>query len=591
MVSAKAPVVANRDWRFLLRAFVAANPKMQSLSSKLLTGCLAPVASLAWWLETSHPELLDQEALTVVLPGAGALESLDEGRWFSFLPWMLGRPQLATTVILVGNELWRDRNTEQMGASLRKGNPSPANSQIAQLPKAQLFDGTLGQWRAAGEVHADAVLMFSPGFSTHYKTWLTKDELLPVLQSGVPVGVFCYSRMDALEDQAYLRLAGLQVKARELPKNPWFLNHEMASFIGAFGAEAWEFEEVVIPDVLDLTNAGLKDFDDLQQYARPDFEELGADQALARLGARWAVSNQEKPGEEDAIIILPREHGILASTRQVGEFDDIGFTPLRPSLIVPEALLAEHPGDEDIIQRMLWALRFHRDWLAPKLEAHTGFDFPDELSQQLKELLKGAGLDENMTNSDLMRAIRVQGGVHGPTHPHWFDMLESLGWAPTEYEDDPERLEPAFWVPSKRLGTLVPVICEAYMFFPDDDEDDLAFEAMEVVEDEYPEGALLLFKSLPFKTVAGHDYSFGGMLLWNGEWRPFALCAAMKTVDAVFEQVASGFSFGKGDPRYADDKQFVATPFNRMCNGHDPNKPGKMGGLRSARGWITQMPG
>jgi hypothetical protein len=604
LTTTAAPVLKHREWRFLLREFVNAYPVMRPLAGQLLQHCLTPAASVAWWLARTQPELLERDVLHVLLLGAGPVECMDDGRWFSFMPWLMGRPQMKTRVVLVGDELnAMPDGGEAARAFGMQGRTSPAKNQVASREKSALFNQTLAQWRA-GEgrgAPVDACVLFHPGFVFHYRTWFTEDDLLPLLRQGVPTGTFCYSKMDGLEDEEALRLLGIETVSEEPALNPWHIPHEFGELVGSFAQFAQTLRITSIPASLNLDNPGFEEFRDLEDYARADYEEFGADPALERLGARWGVVNP-KTGVEDAIIVLPRSQGILASTGALGDFDDEGFRAYEPPLLVPAEHLAARPSDDRPLARILWALKLHRDWVAPATEEWEdengeeedeallfgGMDL-DDLNEGMREFLKSA-TGQDIDPEDFMRQMRIQGGVHGPTHPCWWDLFETLGWDPQDYVDEPARLQPAFRVKADSYSTDLPVICEAYAYFPDDLKDDLAVSAMKKVEKAHPHGAFLLFKSMPYQEVAGHKYSFGGMLFWRQHWHPFALNAQMTSASHVLDQVESGFSFETANPAYADDHCALAAPFNRMCQGCDPNQNMPMYGLKQ-RKWVTLMPG
>lgn len=136
---------------------------------------------------------------------------------------------------------------------------------------------------------------------------------------------------------------------------------------------------------------------------------------------------------------------------------------------------------------------------------------------------------------------------------------------------------------------LIYAIYRADLAMPAGKEDDLAEEAMHAIAEQASEAALLLFKMIPYREVAGHRYSFGGLLYWQGCWHPFALNAGMGDVDAVINQVESGFDFDVGDAAYADDHSFLAIPFNRLCFELDPNESTPMLGVAQGD-WVTLFP-
>lgn len=606
MATKPAPVIKHRNWRFLLREFIAAHPQMRSLPGTPLSALLVPAASVAWWLAKSAPtEILERDEIHILLPGASAVECADNGRWFSFVPWLLGKPQLKVNIMMVGDELVSGSKNGISSVHLSRAQlvrdwKTSFSAAVAGQPEPEIFNGTLADWHngAGASRTIDACVMFSPGFTTHYETWLTEDDLLPLLRKQVPIGVFCYSQIDGLEDLYLLPLLGFDIAPQVLELNPWCLGDEMREVFGGFAQYSWTLQCTSIPAVLDLDSPAVQDFKDLQEYANEDFLAYGADQALQRMGIRWEVTGHDHGGK-DAIIVLPHQHGILESTREIGSFDEGLFSLFEPPLAVSDEQLASRPDDSRLMERILWALRLHRDWIAPRLQEYTSEEDvledvfsgmpPGDLKDSMKAFLKGA-TGEDVDPSDFIDQMRASGGIHGPTHPNWYDLLNSLGWQLDDYEEDPERFEPAFWTPAARRGLVFPVACEGYAFFPDDKSDMLAIEAMGQLAEIYPDGALLVFKAMPYREVKGHKYHFGGMLLWKGKWHPFAFNEKITSLDDIIDQVESGFLFGQDRPEYSDDDCRITVPFNRMCYGLDPNEHIPMMGLTQGT-WVTLMPG
>ncbi len=596
-----APVVVHREWRFLLRAFTQAHRAFQGAPNKVLQFGLSPAASVARWLLTEQPHLLEREELTLLLPGASTVEGADDGRWFSFLPWLVGRPNLKFKVWLVGDELKTLHVPHEDSMIRGRDNSTPAAALVARLPRASLFDGELSAWRQAEpQARVDACILFSPGFSRHYETWLREEDLLPYFRANTPVALFCYSKLDALEDQETLKLLGFQFTVKSMPENPWRLSHEMQSLIGAFGQYPWGIQDLVVPSEVDFSTPALAEFMALQDYVKFDFETLGADIALARLGSRHPLQRAGSPGQVEHLIMLPRETGYLESTRQAGFFDRKGFTPFEPALLIPEESLQARPAETDDMARILWAIRLHRDVLAPMLaERERRAEHPagglfegagmGDLEAGFKALAKAAGLPDDVDFDDFMRQMRLNGGIHGSPHPSWHDMLSSLGWPLQDYLDEPDRFEPAFYTSAPRHAPGgLPVVCESYAYFPDDDEDDLCLDAQDVLESEFPDGVVLLFRNMPFTEVAGHKYNFGGLIYWKGQWRAYALNERMTSVDEVIDQVEAGFTFDNVSPVYADEC-LMAAALNLMCFGMDPNQKTRLSALRQRR-WVTVVP-
>ncbi|WP_425953109.1 hypothetical protein [Ralstonia pseudosolanacearum] len=177
-------------------------------------------------------------------------------------------------------------------------------------------------------------------------------------------------------------------------------------------------------------------------------------------------------------------------------------------------------------------------------------------------------------SKDFMDSVRLMGGTGTPVSDCWYNVCRSLEWDIRDDIDDPERFTPVFLAWSKKLGRLIPVICEAYAYMPGDKTDRLAKEAFREVGKLYPDGALLVFRGMPFREVDGQYYSFGGMLYHNKAWHEFAINRHVHGIDDVLAQIESGFIFGEAMPKFADEHTEIAVPFTLMAYGHDPMTEG-----------------
>lgn len=601
-----APVMRNREWRFLLRELTAAHPQVRSVPNQVLRILLTPVASVAWWLAKFAPEVVEQAnkrgSLQVLLPGA-SMEALDEGRWFGFLPWMLGLSGVEARVYLVGDELVGGEAGAQSSAGaswsdLQRTGRTQAAQAVTKMRPAEIFHGLLGQWRedVGRDIRVDACMLFAPGLVSHQETWMTERDLVPLLRTRTPLGFFGYSLMDCLEDQEVLGMFGLTIEQATASANPWRGEHELSSLMGAVAGMAWRCEVASVPETVRLDEEAFEEFQSLMGYLTDEFTDFGdGDPTLERLGARWEVHRQGSPDETDAIIVLPKDVGVLESTGELGQVGEEGFRAFDPPMVVPAEVLAARPADSAMMKRVLWAIRTCRDWAGPALDTRRDSDLlfggmsEEELREGMREFLSGA-LGRDVDPDEFMREMRAQGGAHGPTHPAWHDLFNALGWEPEEWTERPARHCQAFVLRSGGRRLSLPVICEAYAYVPDDRDDELANEAMVEVARRYPGGAALLFKSMPYCEVNGHKYQFGGMLWWKQKWTAFALTSRMTSIDDVIDEIEVGFRIGDDDARYCEDDCSLAVPLNLLCQGMDPNKPGKLVALKSGA-WTTVLPG
>ena len=191
---------------------------------------------------------------------------------------------------------------------------------------------------------------------------------------------------------------------------------------------------------------------------------------------------------------------------------------------------------------------------------------------------------------DFCDQLRLSGAeARMPAHYLWYNILRTLGWEIFDDVDEPERLAPAFYVAPSR-GERLPVMCEVYSYMPGDRTDRLEKEAVEQVEDLYPDGALLLFNAMPYLEVAGRPYSFAGRLYLGGKWSDVALSEHVHSIDDVIEQAASGFTFGKDCPRWADENARLAVAATLMSYEVEDPAHAKIMAMKSGD-WHIIMPG
>jgi len=370
-----APVLKHRTWRHLLRDFSSAHPQLLHVPNSKLMMYLTPAASVAWWLSKHASALLETEQeLHLLLPGVDFFECQDSGRWFGFLPWLLGRPDVRVRVTLIGNQLSAAEDDcalslDMSAAQLEQEWSTPYASLVAKFSKQDIFNGTLGQWRRSVDPQppVDGCVLFAPNLSKYCREWLTEDDLLPLIHQQLPIGVFSHSTLDALADQHALQLLDVPVTPQEGEENPWYLEHEMADVMGAMARVYWPLRVQPNAKALDFEVEAFKDFEALLEHGLNENGSLGADSALV-LGTQVEVMRVDG-GQKDSIILLPFECAILESTGKVGFFDDAAFVPLDELPSVPGEYLTSRPSDDLPIERILWALRLHRDWLVPLVEA------------------------------------------------------------------------------------------------------------------------------------------------------------------------------------------------------------------------------
>lgn len=197
--------------------------------------------------------------------------------------------------------------------------------------------------------------------------------------------------------------------------------------------------------------------------------------------------------------------------------------------------------------------------------------FEDFSQERLDTFLKDQlGIDDP---EEFQKQMRIFGPPGPSTHNVWHDIFYSLNWSISHIKEDNKRLQPCLFLHSPKFKCDVPVLIENYSFQPFDSGDDLATEAKSALMHLNAPVALLLFRSLSFKSVEETYYTFAGYVSKEGKLYPFAITHRMNSVDDILKQIDSGFTFSKPTPDWGEDQPGLALAFAKMCAGLDPNKP------------------
>lgn len=381
MTTDTSPVLRHQNWRFLLRDFTRAHPELVGLTAATLQRLVAIPASIAWWLATFKPEMLERDDLHVVLPGAGIHECADAGRWMSFVAWFAGRPAGTVRVTLVGLQLATDAERRPMAseglsrATLERCWASEAAHAVARRAPADIFNGSLGAWRRSGATAADVCLLFAPGFEEHGQEWLTEDELVGLLRTGVTTGILPYSDVDGSMDMHLLRAWGLLQAPVPMKKNPWHQPHPDVERTGALALYGWHFQPKQ-PLALEWDDEALLELAQVYQVIRPDFERAG-DAVVREIGTAGHLPDSAGGG---LAYLLPEGYLVERETGVVLVPDmDGGFWPVEPDIVIPSEALANPPADElDMFARWKWATDLFTEFVNPVVNAD---DEDDEVQE------------------------------------------------------------------------------------------------------------------------------------------------------------------------------------------------------------------
>lgn len=176
---------------------------------------------------------------------------------------------------------------------------------------------------------------------------------------------------------------------------------------------------------------------------------------------------------------------------------------------------------------------------------------------------------------EFQKQMRIEGPPGPQAHAIWHDVLTSMKWELQNYQDINIRLKPCFSLISRKHHKLIPVLVENYNFQPFDNEDDLANEAKSAMLNLNEPISILLFRSICFKEVNGSYFNFGGYVCKEGKISPFTINHRMRSVDEIFEQLESGFTFSNPSIEWEDEDATLALGFAKLCADLDANKPQK----------------
>jgi hypothetical protein len=385
------PVHQHRTWRHLQRAAVAAHPALNAVTQASFCSLMVPAASVAVWILQHAPRLAARAELHILVANAIEFEALDRGRWFQFIPWLLGRPGLKIRVTLQGSSLSRSL-AEAAGAP---GDAMPTEDAIERHLRtrawtavnparpADIFTGTLKALTtqiAEGGRHApDLCVLFAPAFAQPLDTLLSEEGVLPLLRRDVPLALFSTSEAEQLIDLYALEAHGLQPSERDCWPNPWALPTENAERRVVYGKFGWEARFEAVPDTVSPDPFALDELTAALGYVGKGLADLEAPDgpdALLNLGELLGTAPRDSsrdaaldPNTEGAaggaLLRLPKGVAVDLANGAVYQLQDTTALLLEAVPQLPAAVLASVPDDDDTLRRVMWAVRAHREYVSP----------------------------------------------------------------------------------------------------------------------------------------------------------------------------------------------------------------------------------
>jgi hypothetical protein len=349
-----APILRCANWEALLAELAGEGQPgfPHHIPRKVAAAVLAAPAAIALWIAARLPRLADRDRLRLLVLGAETVDAVDEGRWYAWLPGMLGR-RCAIEATLLGDQL-----------------ESSFSSDAAHLAPAQpvrRIQGTLGQFLREEDVSGyDFAVLFHPGMQKN-RGWLEDGSLAQIVASGVPLVASAYEEVECEMDQWVVESCGFTALPDVL-RNPFFLDLSDGQTTIQWARVLWQFGPGVpaprqAPDrarleALDLLTTMV--MHSMLEGNAPPFEPGARIELQASSGARRVLIHVF-----DGYCVDPTTRELLQLT-SAGELRFCGE-------VSPEEITAYPARSARGIERAIWAARIKAGRILPP-DASRGRD-------------------------------------------------------------------------------------------------------------------------------------------------------------------------------------------------------------------------
>ncbi len=312
-----SPIERNQSLSDLLRDLVSP-PNWTSLANaptEVLAYILRPAATIAYWIMQFHPELVDGGALKVVVVGAEGLDALDDGAWYQFVPWMIGRQGMSLEVCLVGPDV-----RKPLLDLLRTAHGTPRTSlggRVFDFPCASVRETEIGHFLAGQQAdNIDLFVLFHPRFEKAYESsWLPaayswlNGELSELCAYGSPIAATSYCEEELQAEKFLLEAYGYQVAHRSIT-NPFCAEE---SVLGSWGNTLYEVRPVAPAAEFSADSERLDQYDRYVALSR-EFSREDPPAYLARhTGRLMTIQVQSENGIRlEEVVGLPRENLVIS---------------------------------------------------------------------------------------------------------------------------------------------------------------------------------------------------------------------------------------------------------------------------------------
>lgn len=405
-----APILKNRNWRFLLRG-ISNQPWGRPLASATqvdLRHALLGPASAARAIATLAPELAERPRMKMLVAGAAEMDCVDQGRWYRAVGHLLGRPDLEVEPFVIGPEVDRQQATKLA----RVFEPAPISHEM------------LAPFLARHAEPFDVVFFFTPGFSAHPE-WFEDGAFQRLFESGAVLLASAYEESE-LPDEVWLaNLAGIGQDG-DFVRNPFTLLADLpdghlvteADRMGDsdWGSILWRLKPVspTYPKWSRdwLSAAAYQQQEVCRVIDIHDMEVVQDYQEHTGTFGHHCLADEFDYCEEwqgRKVFLMPEASLLFADTGEVfsGRAEDF-----IPNLIIPREVLDSFPTEGAYLAfpRIIWALSIWTKYVNPNWHYDPDLD-PEEWSQPGANDMLGGIAAMFESNPELLEQIEHM--MHG----------------------------------------------------------------------------------------------------------------------------------------------------------------------------------
>lgn len=412
-------VVRHYKWPHLWRA-LREHPQFRFASvlrlEEVMLATWAPVA-MARWIATQEPQLMGKPVLRVLVVGAEMSDTIDDGMWYAALPVLLGQPEMALHVDLVGPELGEVPvemrvaiNYQPVQTRLAGRLPAPVQGHKCRL---STFLDTRPDNRY------DLVFLFHPGLAFHREigkpeTWFCDDSLHRLVALGAPIVVTTLHPDDYVGDRLALEAHGYK-GIGEPVANPFQL--EADNKVSYMAHSFWRFPNIAPSATKILDEHAFKRMETLTELLTASLWR-GHMNEIDKLGRQINVVSTDD-GATHTVVALPYGHWLnLGDGKIVVESEDgKGLRACRDSH-VDRADIESYPGTSaSDYARAVWvadlAVKYGLKENESDRQQNTEDDGlvktppfnPKVMVDALTNMVQGSVRDGDMTTEGMQRAI------------------------------------------------------------------------------------------------------------------------------------------------------------------------------------------